>query len=475
VNAGESTTKSFPGIAAPPAERPALPSDSAPTVAAPATRELIRLRWALIAVMLGLVALVVVRLWMVEGLLLRRVTIEGPSMAPTFLGAHYHVTCDDCRFPFACDATDVPASGRVVCPNCGFRDSELHAENLRAGEAVLIDRWKAWWQRPQRGDVVAVRQPDQPDDLLIKRIAALPGERLEIRGGDLHVGGQIVRKSLREFRASRVLVHDNAFVPSKSPNLPARWQPADSNSRWETVGSALHIAPAANAAAPWDWLEYHHLACTQTPAPRTRLVPILDNDSFNQNQSRQLNEVRDAMLTCRVQIEGPGRLALTAIDGSDRFEVVLDTSQRQIALLKNGAPELQVPVAAEALRGQIDIEFGLCDQQVLLSLAGRPLVQHAYERTNGPKSEVLHPLAIGASGLNVQLSNLRVWRDIYYLEPRSTSRPWQAEKALASDQYALLGDNPPVSIDVRHWPGSGGTPRFDFLGPVERPFWATAR
>ena len=479
MNAGESTTKSFPGTsspaAVPPAEQPVRPDDSAPTVAAPATRDLVRVRWIVLAMMISLSALVGVLLWMVEGLLLGRVTIEGPSMAPAFLGAHYRVTCEDCEFPFACNATDVPANGLVVCPNCGFRDNGLHAEDLQPGEAVLIDRWKSWWRSPARGEVIAVQQPGQQGKPLIKRVAALPGERLEIRGGDLYVGGKIVRKSLRESRASRIFVHDNAFQPGKSHALPARWQPADAGSRWQADGAGFRIAPGDTASSSLDWLEYHHWACTQTPAPRTRLVPILDNDSFNQNQSRQLNQVSDVMLTCRIQIEGNGRLALAAIGGGQRFEAVLDVGRRHLTLLQDGAPVRQAPVAAEALRGQIEIEFGLCDQQVLLSIAGRPLVQHAYERTGRPKSEVLHPLIIGASDLDVQLTNLRVWRDIYHLEPLGTSRPWQAEQSLAPDQFALLGDNPPVSIDARHWPGSGGTSRPQIMGPVERPFWAAAR
>ena len=472
MNAGESTTKSFPGTSAAPAEQPVRREDSAPTVAAPARRDLVRLRWVLIATMLGLFALVTVRLWMVEGLLLRRVTIEGPSMAPAFLGAHYRVTCDDCQFPFACDATDVPASGQVVCPNCGFRDNELHAEDLQPGEAVLIDRWKSCWHSPARGDVVAVRQPEQPDQPLIKRIAALPGERLEIRSGNLYVGGQIVRKALRDGRASRILVHDNAFQPGKSPELPARWQPAEADSRWEAEGSGFRIAPGASATSRWDWLEYHHWACTQTPAPRTRLVPVLDNDSFNQNLSRQLNAVSDVRLTCRVRIEGQGRLALAAVDGNERFQAVLDAGRLQVVLSRDGAPLLHTPVAPEALRGQVEIEFGLCDQQVLLSLAGRLLVQHAYERTGISQAEVLHPLAVGASDLGVEVDHLKVWRDIYYVDPLGTSRPWQAEQPLGSDQFGLLGDNPPVSIDARHWPSSGGTLQSQLIGPVERPFWS---
>src|SRR5262245_38187777 len=118
------------------------------TVVAQAGRARERLRWAVIAALAGLSLLVAVRLFLVEGLVLRHVMIDGPSMAPTLLGAHYRVMCDDCGFRFSCDATDVPPSGRVVCPNCGYRDNQLKAEELQPGQRVLIDRWKLLWRRP---------------------------------------------------------------------------------------------------------------------------------------------------------------------------------------------------------------------------------------------------------------------------------------------------------------------------------------
>jgi hypothetical protein len=47
-----------------------------------------------------------------------------------------------------------------------------------------------------------------------------------------------------------------------------------------------------------------------------------------------------------------------------------------------------------------------------------------------------------------RFDNLRVLRDIYYLDAQNLGGEW---KSTASAGYGLLGDNPPVSIDSRHW------------------------
>jgi len=53
----------------------------------------------------------------------------------------------------------------------------------------------------------------------------------------------------------------------------------------------------------------------------------------------------------------------------------------------------------------------------LLVVDGSTIVRLPYERTEGSLGEILHPLAIGSDGLEVEVDRLRVWRDIYYLGP----------------------------------------------------------
>jgi hypothetical protein len=70
----------------------------------------------------------------------------------------------------------------------------------------------------------------------------------------------------------------------------------------------------------------------------------------------------------------------------------------------------------------------------------------------------------------LEVTQLKVWRDIHYLPPSGLDEPWQAPAA-QSGHVALLGDNPPVSDDSRQWPG-GSVPASTILGRVYRPFWS---
>jgi hypothetical protein len=70
----------------------------------------------------------------------------------------------------------------------------------------------------------------------------------------------------------------------------------------------------------------------------------------------------------------------------------------------------------------------------------------------------------------MRVSELKVWRDLYYLDPEETGADWEAERPLPAGSYALLGDNIPVSIDSRQW--SQGVPRDSIRGIVYRPFWS---
>lgn len=59
------------------------------------------------------------------------------------------------------------------------------APTLRPGDIVLTVPVR----RPRRGQVVIVRHPREPDHAQVKRVLALPGERLQVSRGHLLVDG----------------------------------------------------------------------------------------------------------------------------------------------------------------------------------------------------------------------------------------------------------------------------------------------
>jgi hypothetical protein len=431
-----------------------------------AGHQLTVMKWSVVAAVAVVCLLFATRLWFVDGLL-RRVLIDGPSIAPALCGDHFFVTCGDCGFAFRCDAEHVPADRLVACPNCGFIENSLDTARLMPPDRVLVDRWPLVWRGPRRGEVLALRSPD--GDPSVKRVAGLPGEVLAIQGGDLFIGDRVVRKSLSELREVQLLLHDNACQPRKSPDLPPRWRPAHSTSRWQHERNGFRIEPSSAATETCDWLQYEHWPCTADPRSRGVASPILDNDAFNQGETRRsLNAVRDVLLTCRLQAIGAGRLSLAAVDGEQRFEVDLQPNGR-VALRSGGQTLVDLPLKADFVGRPVEIEFGLCDAQLLLAIGGRTLLRYQYERAAGDQSEPLHPLAIGGSGIGLTIDNLRVWRDIYYLDPQGLPRRWQADSALPQWCFAALGDNQPISIDSRQWQPPG-VPLSSILGRVCRPF-----
>lgn len=56
-------------------------------------------------------------------------------------------------------------------------------------ETGAPDRPRYLFSPPQRGDVIVFRYPKDPNRDFIKRVVALPGETVEIRGGVLYVNG----------------------------------------------------------------------------------------------------------------------------------------------------------------------------------------------------------------------------------------------------------------------------------------------
>jgi signal peptidase I len=67
---------------------------------------------------------------------------------------------------------------------------------FHSGEYILVDRFEYWLHSPQRGDVVVFRAVParEPDRDFIKRIVALPGDRVAVHNGHVYVDGRALRE-----------------------------------------------------------------------------------------------------------------------------------------------------------------------------------------------------------------------------------------------------------------------------------------
>jgi signal peptidase I len=406
-----------------------------------------------------LAGLVIFCTWFVEGFPVFCV-VQGGSMATTLLGSHVDCTCPSCNFTFSRDAQDCDDSPSAVCPNCAAKFALPAGPRVLAGDRVLIDRTAFQVRRPRRWEVVAFQRFGDEQELVVKRVVGLPGEEIQIIDGDIYADGKIQRKTLRQQRALRVLVHDDDYA-----GATPRWRPQDAGSNWTRQhGRLVH---AENTGDDIGWLVYNHAS----PGSDNAQAParVTDYGFYNRGRFQRddaVHPMADVAMSFRIdELHGRGLLWLQATDGRDEFMVRIDPAAGKFLVLKNREKNRQAPVAAsgdlpDSLRGQT-IEVSLFDRQFLFAIAGRTLAAIAID-TPGPPPLADQPLAIGAEGLGVIVDRLRVYRDVYYTEPPFAlpGRPLAGHAqtgdnafscVLGAEEYFVVGDNSPVSEDSRTW------------------------
>lgn len=416
----------------------------------------------------GLALLLVGRVAAIRGLV-QPIRIASGSMAPFLLGPHAVFACADCGFRLACEPESSDTGRPMVCPNCGHRQDPA-AGPLVAGERVVLDRTAGHLCPPRRWETVAYRSDAVPQRWETKRVVGLPGERLEIRGGDIYADGRILRKTLAELRQVALLVHDNTCTP-QSTDFPARWLPEHDN---------LHD--------PRPWISYRHWPCYDTPIPRGSEAPPVDDDPYNAALSRPVFPVRDLLLSCRLTLHGQGRLWWRYDGPAGRYELGVDYPAGSWTLfgadkiLDSSARHLAFPPPAHGCW-----HFAVYDEQIVLAVNDVELVTYAFSarpRRPAPTDSRVaagdsgreaprnwaglptRPLAIAAEGIEIEFEQLRVFRDLFYVNPDGLPLPWTATARLGPREFFVLGDNVPVALDSRHHGPLHGR---RILGTVIRP------
>jgi signal peptidase I len=404
------------------------------------------------------------------------------SMAPTLLGFHKELTCPNCKFPFVIGMDEQGRTGRPVCPNCG-QDGLSKVEAVECnGDRLLVQKLLFDFRRPRRWEVAVFHSPNESEQAYVKRVVGLPGESIQVVDGDVHIDGRIVRKSLAEQRATRILLYDNDFVPADADRYP-RWvfRGGDRYRRaiksgWHAEGTRLIHEPTPTSVDREDWFEYRHW-----DPDRGRFGPVRDFCPYNGGDVRGDNVVRDLMFEADLSVRPEVKSVSLRLDhGGDHFLVVLPVDRPGAAEVRRNGLVLGVSNPSGGLSSSpprsprfARLEASVIDRRIIVALDGVPLFDPIdYEGARRPGlGTASSPLALGVLGGSMEVKRLRVYRDIYYTGSLALGgrRPFGVDEpyALKADEFFVLGDNSPVSNDSRFWESSPVVPGDRFLG---KPF-----
>lgn len=202
--------------------------------------------------------------------------ISSSSMEPTLFGPAQAAQCQHCDLLWWVNDSTFDPLYPLECPDCGSRGRITPI--TRIGQTLPAQAIRSLSGPPPLGSLIVFRDPSQPAPE-VKRLVGRPGERIELRQGDIWRNHHRWQKSVPDGLSTAVLVHvwepskrDSDPFGSNRPGYPRRgWSPVvmDFNesdaSRWyyqhlrsdrSGPGRALVAGPiraelSANHAISW--------------------------------------------------------------------------------------------------------------------------------------------------------------------------------------------------------------------------------
>jgi signal peptidase I len=439
--------------------------------------------------------------------------IPTGSMAPTLYGRHKDITCEKCGHHYAIGASDEVESpgflipGNLVedaiCPNCRYTTPKDVVQKLPVfkGDRILVNKFPYEFGEPQRFDVVVFKYPEEPQTNYIKRLVGLPGDKLEIRQGDVYTetkNGVVIlrKKDPNKQKRLQILVYDNEHPPHDllKTGWPERWaalkrtKAADTGwsqdaGGWTANGRTFTLESSATGNGNPRWIRYQHFVPTQkdwvtalSGGRPQKLSPELITDfcGYNAYTGGQYGQyvdygqywVGDLTINCDVSVEELGtnpELVFELVEGfrTYRCRFNLETGECTIGHNRDDSgpgqrEELVLATAGTKLKGtgKHRVSFANVDDRLSVWVDGK-LVDFGtkddgvprthYAPLGGPASyqapskDDLAPVGIAGRNCGATVSKLLVQRDIYY-RAEHVATPAAEYRNRAGNTYEYIGE-----------------------------------
>ncbi len=445
--------------------------------------------------------------------------IPTGSMADTLKGAHWRLRCSQCGYKYDRGfmpgrmnpplAQDTVPSFEIAlkptkCPSCGLLLNNGHYNPsvlVDNGDRILVLKCLYQIFEPKRWDVIVFKNPDNPRENYIKRLIALPEEKIEIVDGDVYIDDKIVRKPPKVQQEHWMPIYCNDYQPIKSDANRFGYQGQTWTNPYSSTSSKWVIHP--------NDLTRLHLEC---PISQQELESVRYNtpnrDTFTGNDFRacyaynNATDLRDKgapdcsdlMVEFYATLHEPGGKvgALLSKYGTG-YRGWIDTSNGQMVLDKETADGRETLITQEitsSFTGKpVKLRFQNVDHLLTLTYGDTTLSHDLGDSTdslvrNTEKSPEVELLGMG----KITLGHINIYRDIHYLDGSRKSKhdcrgaegnPFQ----LNADEFFVMGDNSPNSHDARWWrdpitsskgqrpPRTGIVPRDYLVGKAMFVYW----
>lgn len=379
----------------------------------------------------------------------------------------------------------------------------------------------------------------------IKRLIGLPEETIAVYGGDLYVARGIdysgelrpenpldawkstymyrdawvateafqqgkfslIRKSPEQIIAVRRPVFDLDHQPTAlSGAKKTRWNPS------QTKGDGWEMRPAgfAHRGETEGWVHYQHIQ-PGWKNPNDPMPPVFIDDFLAYNLGDTNHWVPDLCVECTAEFSSANSVVTLELSkGMDRFQAIFSSGKCTLKrlTLEAGVPkdgEQGTEIASVATKlvapGKYSLRFANFDSRLTVWIDGTALdfgrkpnsseLLADYEppdrdpnKFKPRNNDIYRPASVAASG-EVEISNVRLFRDLYYVKEsqRSIRRLGWGDRRTETDtgappdlqtfyvqpgHYLCFGDNSAASSDGRTW---GLVPERLLLGRAVVIYW----